>query len=140
FGAYHPETFCLHRHRKYILPLSGASIEPRQLAANDDVRVERIGNDLTIFFCCDGLPIAKRDLAFITAALNSHGTAFLLSAVKPVRKPVIRAHMIPLRRRLVIPRAPGLAAVDSDDCALVRSEQNDAGIARIDPNVLIIVA
>src|SRR5438477_12752683 len=48
--------------------------------------------------------------------------------------------MIQLRRWLVIPRAPGLAAVHSDDRALIRTQKNDIGIIWIDPNVLIIVA
>ena len=94
----------------------------------DNIRVEWIGNDVTIFFRCDGLPIAKRDLAFITAAFDSDGTAFLLSAVKPIWKPVVRAYMIQLRCRLVIPRAPGLAAVDSDDCALVAASRMMPGL------------
>src|SRR5947208_15719095 len=47
--------------------------------------------------------------------------------------------MVQLRRRLVIPRAPGLAAVHSDDRALIRTQKNDVGIVGIDPNVLIIV-
>src|SRR5947207_15938567 len=36
-GTQHPEVFCLHRHRKYILRLTGAAIESRQLTADDDV-------------------------------------------------------------------------------------------------------
>ena len=48
--------------------------------------------------------------------------------------------MIQLRGRLVIPRAPALSAIHGDDRALVRAQQNDVGIIRIDPNVLVIVA
>jgi hypothetical protein len=53
------------------LRLTGAAIESSQLAANDDVGIEWIGDDVTIFLGCDRLPIAKCDLAFITAALDS---------------------------------------------------------------------
>jgi len=52
------------------LGLTGASIESRQLTANDNVRIERIGNDVTIFLCCDRLSIAERDLALIAAAFD----------------------------------------------------------------------
>src|SRR4029077_3223943 len=36
-GPQHPEVFCLHRHRKYILRLAGAAIESCQLTTNDNV-------------------------------------------------------------------------------------------------------
>src|SRR5881628_397452 len=82
-GPQYSKIFCLHRHRKYILFLAGAAIESRQLTANDNVRIERIGNDVTIFLGRDRLPIAERDLALIAAAFGSDRTAFLLAAVKP---------------------------------------------------------
>src|SRR6059058_3117637 len=84
-GPQHPEVFCLHRHRKYILRLAGASIESRQLTADDNVWIERIGDDVTVFLCRYRLPIAKRDLALIAAAFDSDRTAFLLAAVKPIQ-------------------------------------------------------
>src|SRR5205085_4918236 len=65
--------------------------------------------------------------------------AFLLPAVNPIRKRVVRAYVIELRGRLVIPRAPRLATVHGDDRALVRAEQNGLGIVRVDPNILVIV-
>src|SRR5436190_2980653 len=102
-GPQHPEIFRLHRNRKYILRLTGAAIESRQLAADDNVWIERIGNDVTIFLSRDRLPIAEGDLAFIAAAFDSDRPAFLLSAVKPVRKRVVSANVIQLRSRLVIP-------------------------------------
>src|SRR5439155_7588009 len=90
-----------------------------------------------IFLGRDRLPIAERDFAFIAAAFDSDRTAFLLSAVKPVRKRVVGANVIQLRSWLVIPRAPTLASIHSDDRALVRTEKNNVGIARNDPNILI---
>src|SRR5207248_5252378 len=115
------------------------AIESRQLTADDNVWIPRVGDDVTIFLGRDRLPIAECDFTFIAAAFDSDRTAFLLAAVKPVRKRVVGANVIQLRSRLVIPRAPAFAAVDSDDRALVRSEKNDVGIIGIDPNVLIIV-
>ena len=48
--------------------------------------------------------------------------------------------MIHLRRWLVVPTAPRSAPVGRYDRALVAPEENDLGIIRIDPNVLIIIA
>ncbi len=48
--------------------------------------------------------------------------------------------MIHLRGGLVVPRTPGLTAVYRDDGALIADQQNDLGVIRIDPEILIIVA
>src|SRR5206468_12196055 len=126
-------------HRKYVLRLTGATIEPRQLAANDDVWIERIGDNVTIFLRRNRTPVAKRDLALIAAGFDSDGTAFLLSAVKPIWKRVVRAHVIQLRCRLFLPRDSALSAVLSHDLVLVRAHQNVVGSVRINAHVLIIV-
>src|SRR5215475_8017729 len=102
-GPQHPETFGLHGHRKNVLRLTGATIEPRQFAADDDVWIERIGDDITIFLGRHRSPIAECDFAFVATASYSNRTAFLLTAVKPIRKRIVRADMIQLRRRLVVP-------------------------------------
>ena len=138
--AQHPEILRLHRHRQNVLRLTGPAIEPRQLPAVNDVRIDRIGDDITIFLGRDRLPIPKRDLAFVAAAFDTDRAAFLLPAVKPIRKRVVGTDMIQLCRRLVVPRAPGHTAIDRDDRSLVRAEQNNVGIVRINPNILIIIA
>src|SRR6476620_11418051 len=139
-GPQHPKIFRLHRHWKNVLRLTGATIESRQFPADDDVWIEWIGNDITIFLRCNRSPVAGRNRAVVAAAFDSDRTAFLLTAVKPIRKRVVRADMIQLRGRLVVPRAPALPAIHGDDRALVRAQQNDVGSIRIDPNILIIVA
>src|SRR5207245_466023 len=100
-----------------------------------NVWIERIGSDVTIFLRRNRSPVAERDLAFAAATFDSDRTAFLLTAVKPIRKRVVRANVIQLRGRLVVPRAPALAAIHGNDRALVRAQQNDVGIIRIDPNI-----
>src|SRR4029077_2672130 len=127
-GPQHPEIFRLHRHRKNVLRLTGAPIESRQFTADDDVWIEWIGNDITIFLRRNRSPVAERNLAFVAATFDADRTAFLLTAVKPIRKRVVRAHVIQLRGRLVIPRAPALSAIHRDDRALVRAQQNGVGI------------
>src|ERR1700719_1066715 len=132
-GPQHPKIFRLHRHGQNVLRLIGSPIESRQFAADHYVRIEWVGDDVTVFLRRDRLPIAEGNLAFISPALNSNRTAFLLSAVKRGPNPVIPAHVIQLRRRLVIPGTPRLAPVHGNDRALVGTEQNDLGVVRIDP-------
>src|SRR6478736_152328 len=117
-GPYHTEIFCLHRYWKNVLCLTSATIESCQFAADDDVGIERIGNDVTIFLRRNRSPVAESNLAIVAAAFDSDRTAFLLTAVKPIRKRVVRADMIQLRGRLVVPRAPALPAIHGDDRAL----------------------
>src|ERR1043166_7742789 len=92
-SAQHPEIFRLHRHRQNILRLTSTAVESRQFSADDYVRIKRIGDDVTIFFGRDWLPIAKCDLAFIATALDSNRAAFLLPAVKSIRERIVRAHV-----------------------------------------------
>ena len=47
---------------------AGAPIVTRELAAIDDVRIERIRNDVTIFFSADRMPFAESYLAVVAAA------------------------------------------------------------------------
>ena len=48
--------------------------------------------------------------------------------------------VIERRRRLVVPAAPRLAAVERDDRALIRRHRDDVGIVRIEPGALVVVA
>src|SRR5207302_6987373 len=116
------EIVRLHRDRQNALRLTGPAIEPRQLPAVNDVRIDRIGDDITIFFSRDRLPVPKGDLAFIAATFDTDRAAFLLPAVKAIRKRVVGTDMIQLCRLLVVPRAPGHTAIDRDDRSLVRAE------------------
>src|SRR5204862_708882 len=59
-GPQHPEVVCLHRHRKYILRLTGAAIEPRQLTADDNAWIEWIGNHVTVLLGGNRFPVAER--------------------------------------------------------------------------------
>src|SRR5207302_10306931 len=92
-GPQHPEVFCLHRHWKYILRLTGAAIESRQLTADDNVWIQRVGDDVTILFGGDRLPLAECDFSFIAAAFASHRTSLIVFAVDPIRPHVLSAHV-----------------------------------------------
>ena len=107
------------RLRGDILHLARGAIETGHLAAVNDVRVERIGRDIAIFLDADGVPLAESDLAIVAAADDAGRAAFLLAAVDPVRELIVGDDMVKLRGRLVVPRTPGLPAVDGDDGALI---------------------
>src|SRR2546429_2907927 len=48
--------------------------------------------------------------------------------------------VIKLRGGLVVPTAPGLAAIHADDCALVTGERDNPWILRTNPDALVIVS
>ncbi len=104
-----------------VLHLAGSSIEARHLAAVDNIGIQRIGRDVAVFFDAHRMPVAKRDLAIVAAAGNARGAALLLPAVDPIRKAIVGDHVIELRGRLVVPGAPGCAAIDRDGGALIGS-------------------
>jgi hypothetical protein len=53
---------------------------------------------------------------------------------------VVGAHVVELRRRLVVPGTPGAAAIHADGGALVHGQQDDIGILGVDPDGVIVVA
>ena len=126
--------------RRDVLHLARVHIEPRSLAAVDEIRMKRIGRDVAILFNTDSTPVAESDRAVIAATLHARRAALLLPAVNPVRKLIVSDDVIELRRRLVVPGAPRLATIHADDCALVRRKQHDLRILGIDPKRVVIVA
>src|SRR5262249_52245683 len=103
-----------HGFRRYILRLTGRPIVLRDLAAVSDVRVDRVGGDIAVFFNADSTPTAPGDRAIIAPASYRRRAALLLTAVDPVRPAIVCDDMIHLRRRLVVPTAPRLAAIDGN--------------------------
>src|SRR5258706_3379329 len=113
---------------------------PRQASAVNKIRVEGIDGDLAVFKHTHRVPLAKRDFAVVAAAQRSCGAAFLLRPIHPVRKPIIGSHVIELGSRLVVPTAPGSAAIYSDYSALIARERDRLGVLAADPDALIIIA
>jgi len=97
------------------------AVEDGDFAAVDQIGMQGIGRDVAVFFDADGGPIAKGDFAEVAAAGGADGAAFLLASVDPVGKLVVGDDVIELRGGLVVPGAPGLAAVDADGCALIEA-------------------
>ena len=112
----------------------------REPVAIQNVRIERVDGDVAVLENSRQLPIAKRNFAVIAAALRRNGAAFLLRAVNPIRKTIVGGDVIELGGWLIVPTAPGRAAVHADDRALVGAERDDLRIFRADPDALVIVA
>ena len=95
-----------------VFHLAGAAVEARDLAAEDDVGVERIGDGVAILFDADRRPFAESELAVIAAAGDAGGAALLLAAAHAIGKIVVGVDVIHLRGGLVVPGTPGFAAID----------------------------
>src|SRR6185437_5491059 len=122
------------------LGLPGDAVVPGDLAAIDDVGVERIGRDVAVLLDAHRVPIAQRDLPVIAAAGDADRAAFLLRGVDVVGEFVVGDDVVRRRGRLVVPGAPGLAAVDAQGAALVHAERDDLRVFRIDPDAVVVVA
>src|SRR6185312_11312322 len=73
-------------------------------------------------------PVAERDLAVVAPAGDGDRAAVLLRAENAVGELVVGDDVIGLGGRLVVPGAPGLAAVDGDRPALVDADGHDPGV------------
>ena len=131
------EAYVAPAGRQHVLHLAGGAIQARHALrpAINDVGIQRIGRNITVFLGADRMPVAEGDLAVVAAAGDAGRAALLLAAVNPVGKLVVGADVIELRGRLVVPGAPGLAAVHADGGALIDRESNDVGVVRVDPDV-----
>src|SRR5207244_3855828 len=101
--------------RPHVLHLSRGAVETADLAAIDEIGIERIGRDVAVLFDADRTPFAKGDLAIVAPAGDAGRAALLLASVDPVGELVIGDDVVKLRGGLVVPRAPRLPAVDTDD-------------------------
>src|SRR5260370_33110374 len=78
--------------------------------------------------------------AVLVPLRNHRRAALLLTVAQSIRKCVVGIDVIHLGGGLVVPAAPGLAAVDRNDRALIAAQDDHIRIDRIDPDVLIVVA
>jgi hypothetical protein len=133
-------VFALDRHGRDVLLLPGAPIPALELAAVDDVGVQRIGSGVAVLLEARRVPVAEGDGAVGAARGHAGGSAVLLAAAEPVGKGVVGGDVEHLRGGLRIPAAPGGARVDGDDGALIGGDEDGRGACRIDPDAVVIVA
>src|SRR4051794_22701431 len=106
-----------NRDRSDILNLPGAPVEARDFIASgpiNDVVVQWVRRDIAVLDHADGMPVSKSDFTVIAATGDADRTALLLPTTNFVRESVHDADVIDLRRGLVVPRTPGLAAIHTD--------------------------
>src|SRR5581483_600132 len=95
---------------------------------------------VSIFDDAHRMPLAIGNCSVIPTTRNADGPALLLPAAYFVGKRVRHRGVIKLRRRLVVPGAPGCPAIHRNERSLVADQQNYFRIVRIDPDVLVVVA
>src|SRR5882757_8104808 len=108
--------------------------------AVDDVGIEGVGCNVPVLDHADRMPVAVCDLSVIAAARDAYRTTLLLARAEAVRERGRGGHVIELRRRLVVPGAPGCPAVDSDERALVADERDVTRVDGTHPQILVVVA
>src|SRR5205814_984353 len=122
-----------------LLHLLRAAVPARELAAVDEVRIERVGDGVAVFLDRGGMPLAVGDAAVVAARLHARRAALLLAAADAVGEGVVGVDVKHLRGRLVVPGAPRLAAVHGDDGSLVGADEDDLRVVRIDPDAVVVV-
>src|SRR6476661_823085 len=75
----------------------------------------------------------------IGSACNGCCAGILLCSVNAIGEPIVGRHMIELGSRLVVPAAPGPAAVDGDQSSLVDPENAPIRILGVDPERVEII-
>src|SRR4051794_7668928 len=123
--------------------LAGFEVEPAAPPAVDDIRIVRVGRDLVRLAACrDLVELGDVDAVILAvAAARDRGRArILLRAVNPVWISVVGGDVIELARRLVVPAAPGLSAVQGDQRPLVDPEDSPIRVLRVDPQGVEVVA
>ncbi len=140
--AHHPVSGVARRsrHGRDVLHLPGVAIPARELAAVDDVRVERVRRRVAVLLHAGRVPVAEGERAVGAARRDACGSALLLAAAEPVGEGVVGGDVEHLRGGLVVPAAPGGPAVHGDDHALIGGEQDRAGPHRVDPDAVVVVA
>src|SRR5436305_303707 len=103
----------IQRPGRYILDLSGVVVIPGDLAAIragvDDLRIMRIGRDVSAFTSAHRIPIRTIDSTPLRRR-SAYRAVVLLSAINEIREAIVGNHMVELRRRLVPLRSPACAA------------------------------
>src|SRR2546427_199668 len=118
------------KRRRHLLDLFVAEILARDKPAEHDAGIQRIRRDVATFIAgVDRAPIVKIQGAIPAAAGRGYRIAILLGAIYPVRKLVVRHHMVELPCWLVEPGTPCFSAVARHDRALIAAENHPARIA-----------
>src|SRR5438128_930796 len=100
-------------------PLVEAGNQALVVAGVHNVRVWRIGRNVTRLSAAYRVPIGTIDGTVVAAAGDSDGAVVLLRAIDVVRRTSIGNYVIELRRRLVILAGPSLATIQTHGYAAI---------------------
>ena len=117
-----------------------SDLQDSRAARVDDVGVQGIGNRGAPLPPGHRIPIERCDGAQVAAAARTDGARVLLRPVHPVGIRIVDRDVIDLVGGLIVPRAPGSAAVQGHDRALVESQQDTLAVGGVDPHLLRVVA
>src|SRR6185437_8173785 len=122
--------------------LSRPVVEPAQItivvAAINDIRVQRIGNDIARFETRGGFPVALSDGRPWSPAFDAHARIVLLRAQDMIGESVVRRYAVDLCRWLIVQRAPVLTAIEADLRTAVIGQDDAAAVVRIYPEIVMI--
>src|SRR6267142_1282814 len=130
----------MHKRRRHLLHLLVVKILTRDKPSILHSRIQRVRRDVSILISrLHRPPIMKIQRTIPAPARRRRRTAVLLRSVHPVRKTMVRNHVIKLSGRLVVPRTPRLAAVACHQRALIAAQSHSPRLVRIDPQCVVIV-
>src|SRR5262245_51861779 len=85
-----------------------------------------------------GIAVAPRDPAVLRGAGDTHARVVLLGAVDAIGVLIVDRQVVELRGELVVDGRPALAGVERDAGAAVVALDHPPGVARIDPQVVVV--
>src|SRR5215467_8752248 len=133
-----------NRPGRDILAEGGAAIESFDAAVLsrqvNNVRIRGIDNHVPALAWSGGKPVGRPNSPPGAATVNCNTAAVLLRSINRIGILIIGRDVIKLRRRLVVPGAPGLSPIQADRRSLVGSEYHSRRIFGVDPDLVIVVA
>ena len=106
-------------------------------AGVDDLRIMRIGRDVSAFTSAHRIPIRTIDSTPLRRR-SAYCAVVLLSAINEIREAIVGNHMVELRRRLVPLRSPTCAAIGAYIGSAIVGFNHPVGIVGIDPKPVIV--
>ena len=110
-----------------------------ETAGVDHIGIVGADGDVAALTTSHRVPISRRDGRVIGPTGNAQGIDVLLGTIDPVGDLIVGRHVIELSGRLVVLRGPGGARVEADACTPVIAFDDPSRVARIDPQVVLVL-
>src|SRR5437899_12684014 len=119
-------------------PLVEAGNQALVVAGVHNVRVWRIGRNVTRLSAAYRVPIGTIDGTVVAAAGDGDGAIVLLRAIDVVRRTSISNDVIELCRRLIVIASTGAATIQAHGVAAIVGNDHATWILRVNPHAMII--